>query len=221
MGATALLLNWKRSENLKLIINCIKSQSIDTEILLWNNNPNDKNFYDVDLQINSSKNLMCYPRWFMMNYAKYDHVFTLDDDLFFKDSDVLKDCVEYLENNPEIVLGMTGVILNDSKHYWRSMHVKKPTKKDISVDIIKGRFMMGHVKAFEDVILNISSFRPTIDTPKIEDDIYVSSFLEKRIIPKFLHDRFSELNTMGVGCYGTKEHHNMRIKYTDKFFNNR
>lgn len=93
MKATALLLNWKRSDNLKIIIESLHSQSIPIEIFLWNNNFEDKTQYDVNLQINSSENLMCYPRWFMGAYASSEYIFSLDDDLVFKDSKVVEDCV--------------------------------------------------------------------------------------------------------------------------------
>jgi len=62
--ATAVLLNWKRPDNLKELISSIRSQSVPIEILLWNNNPDDKTRYDVDIQVDSSTNLMCWPRWF-------------------------------------------------------------------------------------------------------------------------------------------------------------
>lgn len=51
--ATALLLNWKRPENIVKTIASMRAQTVPIEIWLWNNNPDDKTAYDVDMQINS------------------------------------------------------------------------------------------------------------------------------------------------------------------------
>ena len=59
MRITALLLNWKRQENILKVIQSIKDQSVDIDIWLWNNNPEDKTSYDVDVQVNSSSNFKC------------------------------------------------------------------------------------------------------------------------------------------------------------------
>jgi hypothetical protein len=217
---SALLLNWKRLENLIKVIESIRSQTIDVEILLWNNNPEDDTKYDVDVQINSSKNLMCYPRWFLMNYASGEYIFTLDDDLMFKDDSVLEDCVNFLKNK-NVLIGRHGVLLNEYNDYWESNHVKASPISNEEVDIIKGRFMMGDKKNFNSAKLLISEFdNITHKNPKIEDDIYMSSqFNGCKIIPKFLHDRFIELPTLGVGCWETPPHKKMRIDYSKKYHN--
>jgi GT2 family glycosyltransferase len=135
--ATALLLNWKRQENLKKVIESIRSQSVPIEIFLWNNNIDDRTQYDVDLQIHSNKNLMCWPRWFMANYASTEYVFSLDDDLIIKDEKVIEDCLEYANKN-QVSIGYTGVILDSSKDYWMSNHILHPKRSaDVVVDIIK------------------------------------------------------------------------------------
>ena len=48
---TAILLNWKRPENIVKTIKSIRDQSIPVKICLWNNNPDDKKNYDVDLPV--------------------------------------------------------------------------------------------------------------------------------------------------------------------------
>jgi hypothetical protein len=62
--ATALLSSYERQDNLSKIIDNLRKQSVDVDIFLWNNNPEDnpedKTEYPVELQINSSKNLMCW-----------------------------------------------------------------------------------------------------------------------------------------------------------------
>ena len=56
MRVTALLLNWKRQDNIVKVIQSIRDQSVKVDIWLWNNNSEDTTSYDVDVQINSSNN---------------------------------------------------------------------------------------------------------------------------------------------------------------------
>ena len=218
MKATALLLNWKRSDNLKIIIESLRSQSISIEIFLWNNNIEDNNKYNVDLQINSEKNLMCLPRWFMGTYASSEYIFSLDDDLIFNDSNVVEDCVNFIGDD-EIAIGKTGVILNEEKNYWESKHILNPDPhKNISVDIIKGRFLMCSKKHISKISLN-SPNNVHFTNPRIEDDIIVSSKFNNKQIPSFLYKRFKELPENGVSLYRNVNHRESRIQTTNKYFN--
>jgi hypothetical protein len=218
LKATALLLNWKRSDNLKIIIENLHSQSIPIEIFLWNNNIEDDNKYDVDLQINSEKNLMCLPRWFMGAYASSEYIFSLDDDLVFNDSKVVEDCINFIKEN-DVAIGKTGVILNDEKDYWKSKHILNPDpNNDISVDIIKGRFLMCSKKHISKILLNDLT-NVNILNPRIEDDIILSSKFNNKQIPSFLYKRFKELPENGASLYRNVNHRESRIQTTNKYFN--
>ena len=84
MKVTALLLNWKRQENIVKVIQSIRDQSIDIDIWLWNNNIEDNTSYDVDVQINSSNNFKCWPRWLVGSMVDEGFIFTLDDLTYLK-----------------------------------------------------------------------------------------------------------------------------------------
>lgn len=218
MKATALLLNWKRPDNLVKIINSLKSQSVSVEIFLWNNNIEDNNKYNVDLQINSDKNLMCLPRWFMGTYASSEYIFSLDDDLIFNDSNVVEDCVNFVKEN-DVAIGKTGVILNNERDYWKSKHVLNPDPhKNISVDIIKGQFLMCSKKHISKISLN-SLNNVHFTNPRIEDDIILSSIINNKQIPSFLHHRFKKLPNGGVSLHRSAGHNLSRKQTTDKYFN--
>jgi GT2 family glycosyltransferase len=210
---TVILLNWKRSENLKEIIKSLRSQSIPVEIFLWNNNKEDTFQYDVDLQINSSKNLVCWPRWFLSTYASNEHIAVMDDDIIMSDDNVLKDCLDYVKNK-DTAIGYTGVILNENKDYWKSRHVILPSMGDTKVDIIKGRFMFLN-KSF------ISNLKMTpkiiFDQHKIEDDIIISKELNEKIIPDFLRGRFTNL-TSNDALSNSRGHRERRSIVTEEMF---
>jgi hypothetical protein len=203
---TMLLLSWKRHDNIPTIIDSIKNQSIDTEIFLWNNDVENTARYDVDLQINSSKNLMCWTRWLMTAYATGDYICTLDDDLCFADENVLEDCVNYCIDN-DCSIGGFGAILDEEKEYFKSKHIvitKREISDDTCVDVIKGRFILAPADLLKN--LPLKPEQSGTDDPRIEDDIIVSSFLERKIIPKFLHGRLRELPLHGQGLMFQPEH---------------
>jgi hypothetical protein len=218
---TALLLNYKRPENINAIIENIKSQSIPINIFLWNNNNEDNKKYPVDLQINSSLNLMCSPRWLMSGYSESEYFFSLDDDLNFKDSKVIEDCVSYATNH-NCAIGYQGVVIGPSKQYWNSKHLGENhfspnINNDISVDIIKGRFIFCSKLQLRKI--NFSNYKKA-DNYRIEDDIIISSKIDNKIIPKFLYNRFVELPAPHA-LWSQPDHGQSREKSLIKYYLNK
>ena len=213
---TALLLNYKRKDNLLKIIQSLRSQSISVDIFLWNNNNTDYTEYDVDLQINSSKNLMCSPRWLLSCYATTDYVFSLDDDLILADKFVIEDCVRRMESLlSDTIIGYTGVSLNKTKDYWRSIHYRYPNKDiDINVDIIKGRFMF--MKRNFVSSINFTQFNKAANY-RIEDDIIISSKSNNKILPSYLYYRLIDLPDP-YALMNSYEHKKSRQDATNKYF---
>ncbi len=212
MSATAILLNWQRPENQKKVIASIRNQNRKVLIFLWNNNIKDTFEYDCDLRIDSDKNLFCLPRWLMSFFTKTDYIFTLDDDLMFKDKNVISDCIDYFEKNnlpDDTILGNYGVIFNQSKDYWHSDHVKD-VNKDVFVDVVKGRFMFLKKGLMNMGFVNCNSIRG--------DDIYVSSFSRHKIVPAFLKNRFKNLDQGDVALWKQADHKNARQEAVNNYF---
>ena len=208
---TAILLNWKRPENIVKTIKSIRDQSIPVKICLWNNNPDDKKNYDVDLQINSPNNFKCYPRWMMASLIETDYIFTLDDDLVLNDNNVIQDVLTFYEsiNINTAIVGYTGVILNQDKDYWTSEHLTEPKNEDIKVDIVKGRFMF----MSKSLINNM-----TLENEETCEDIKVSSYSNYKLIPSILKNRLSNLDELEVGLFGSSDHNLKRSIATKKYF---
>jgi glycosyltransferase involved in cell wall biosynthesis len=209
---TVILLNWKRPENLKEIILSIRSQTVPVEIFLWNNNKDDTFQYDVELQINSSKNLKCWPRWFLVNYSNCEYICIMDDDLIITDGNVFEECISYVKEH-DVSIGRHGIILNEDKSYWKSPHYS-PSDKDINVDILKGRFMF----STKNHLIGLEMFpKISFQDCRIEDDIIISSKLERKIIPSFLKDRFNEM-VENDALYHQLSHEEARTETTKKYF---
>jgi hypothetical protein len=213
MRITALLLNWKRQENILKVIQSIKDQSVDIDIWLWNNNPEDKTSYDVDVQVNSSSNFKCWPRWLIGSMVDDGYIFTLDDDIMFDRSDVIENCVKIYKELPKKlfpIIGYSGVILNESKDYWKSIHINKPNeRKDVKVDIIKGRFMFMNKNILNRVLLE--------NEPTCED-IKISSYSKYKILPSVIQNGLINLDEGLEALHASIEQRDKRTVAVKKYF---
>ncbi|MFT7231852.1 MAG: hypothetical protein ACI8TA_001065 [Cyclobacteriaceae bacterium] len=205
---TVLLMNYKRKLNLPIIIDSLKSQSVTCKIFLWNNSGEDYNDDRLDLIINSSKNLKCWPRWSMAAYAETEYIMSHDDDLCFNSSDALEKLIESHQKNekPGLAIGFNGVKLGDDLSYYPNKtqklirkvgikrgakHIKFP-KKDTFVDIIKGRMIFCKTKDLKMAPL----FQ---DHNENCDDIIISTALSKgmlkhHIVTSSLNKKINELS---------------------------
>lgn len=186
---TVLLLNWKRPEQLKQLIECVRAQSVKTEIFVWNNNSEDHTDFGVDLQINASKNLMCWPRWFMGVYASADVIAVIDDDILLRDDEVLRDCVE--EMAVSCALGYAGVGYG-VENYFSRRHFR-PDWLNQGVQILKGQFFVTHKYVLTELRLQPhAKLAMSLAGPSVEDDICVSAAIKVKTVPSFLKDRIIE-----------------------------
>jgi hypothetical protein len=159
--ATAVIINWQRQSNIDKIIDTLRSQSIKIKIILWHNGVEPIKQFQCDEYYISSRNHICWPRWFVASQSDTEFVFCLDDDICPIDSFIIEKIINYHEKlgKPRSITGIEGVHLerdcgyfpNYSKPWMRkavteelkgsSIHlgyVDSPTY----VDIIKGRFML-------------------------------------------------------------------------------
>ena len=188
---TVLLLNWKRPEQLKQLIEGVRAQSVKAEIFVWNNNPEDHTDFGVDLQINASKNLMCWPRWFMGVYASADVIAVIDDDILLRDEHVLRDCIENLGRDG--TLCYTGVLPGPQANYFERKHIRPAETENGRVCIPKGQFIVtnkwvlnrAHMAPHPDL-------QPTLAQPSVEDDVCMAAAMPRINVPSFLKDRIIE-----------------------------
>lgn len=210
--ATALLLNWKRPENIVKTIASIRAQTAPIEIWLWNNNPEDKTAYDVDMQINSPRNFFCWPRWLLGSMAETEFIFTLDDDLMFADEWVINDCISNMSETGDEIYGIEGVLLDPkfNKNYFESPHFKTDESFDAIVDIIKGRFMFMSRNFLSQVLLE--------NEPTCED-IKISSYCEGcPVVPSFLHNRLINLSEGDEALFAQPWQRERRQQAVEKYF---
>ncbi len=206
---TAILLNWKRPENLVEVIKSIRSQNIPIDIWLWDNS-NSEHKFDVDQRFQSSINLKCFPRWCLASMVQTEYFFVIDDDIMFTDGEVISDCIQYhkLIDIEDLILGQTGVILNKEMIYFNSEHFSN-VERSVGVDIVKGRFMF-----MKQSVMN----KVTMDASFTCDDIKISSQLNHKVLPAFLHNRFKDLQEGEEALFRTEGQRELRQLATKQFF---
>jgi len=114
---TALLLNYKRPGNIGKIIDGIKSQTIPTNIIIWDNS-NSISYTQcsiADVVIKSSKNFYCQPRWLMAGLVKTEYTFSQDDDFLITDKYLFERLIELSKQYPERIIGTKGKNFSEIK----------------------------------------------------------------------------------------------------------
>lgn len=232
---TVLLLNYKRRNNIDIILDSLKSQTLNCEIFLWNNSS--KIFTDnrVDWIINSSKNQFCWPRWFMGVYANNDFIMSMDDDITFTHNSALEElyneAIKYREKGRAI--GIEGVRIQNFNSYFSTrkqmrlnkLHIGNPNlhfitpKKIEKVDIIKGRLLLCVKEDLKEVPIN-TKFR------EFGDDIAMSFFLSKgkkehHIVTNKLNGKVKNLwGINGLMAQQSKENWGqIRLNVLNEYFN--
>ncbi len=190
---TIALMNFKRPENVEVIVNSLRSQTVPCQIFLWDNAQEHTQLAGIDWVVRSSQNAFCWPRFFMMAYAQTEFAMTLDDDLNLASDQSLEIILNELRNlkTPNEILGPEGVLLRPGSNYYpdyprplnrrsipvdypdSSVHLS-PGKVDFSVDIVKGRSMAMRTGALMDVAP--ISFGPE---NVFADDIGISAMMGK------------------------------------------
>ena len=191
---TVVLANWKRPENALKILDVLHSQSLRPDIWVWNNGE-ELRHPAIQLQIRSSENLACWPRWLLGSMASTEYLCIVDDDLIFTDPDVLRDLASALEQKPaRTIAGLFGMNLLPGKPYRDGEQVWPSPDTDLPADLIKGRCMMLRTDDLRSVHLQPRPERHVL----IGDDIIVSGALSggkprMHVVPGGFTNRYAEL----------------------------
>lgn len=205
MSVAALLLNWKRPQNMPKVIESIRNQTVPIEIMLWNNSPKPY----PGQTIHSTENFFCWPRWLMAGLTTTEYIFTLDDDLYLTDPKAIENCLSAIKEMPhDTVFGIAGVILNAEISYWKSQHTGQPGR----VDIVKGRFMFTRRKFVASIPLGHEYSGKA-------DDIFVSSRSTNKYILAALKNAYANIpDTESVCLSGRKGTRELREEAALKMF---
>jgi len=113
-SVTAIILSFKRPQNLERICTNLRKSGIVSEIIIWNNNPDLTIKSKRDVVINSSKNFKPFTRYAAVMLASNDTIIFQDDDLLCSPKDVVALHSEFTRNENRIY-GFFGRNLENSK----------------------------------------------------------------------------------------------------------
>jgi len=217
---TVMLLNYRRSENIGPIMDCLQAQTARPEIRIWNNGTpllfnrggTDLPIHQhevVSLSVRPSQNLLCFPRWWLASLADTEYVCSMDDDILLRDERVLEDAMAACrEECPDGIVGFFGATEVEGKGYkgWRHHN---GTSKGTRCDMIKGRFMLFRRELLGRVPLLV----PGLDHR--EDDIYLSLCISggkpgAHLVPARLGKRWTELPQRGTSMASEGGHYQRR-----------
>jgi len=221
---TIILLNHKRPQNIPIILEAIRNQTVKSTVFLWNNGDADVNSSLIDRYEQSEKNIGCMTRWELAMEATTPYVMSLDDDLCFEKDDVLESIVRCLGRQAaaDRIVGAFGrIIQKENQPYVDTIEVDdlyhKNLHKDTAVDFIKGRIM-----ALRTEILK-SRICPCDFEPFCEDDIIINGLLANRrrlyhLVPVVLRGAFRDLPGYSSGLTSRKDHYERRNATFKKYF---
>lgn len=230
---TVVLLNYKRPQNIPLILKAIRRQTVPANIFLWNNGIEDVNSSMVDRYERSERNVGCMARWKMVREAKTSYVMSLDDDICLNKDDVLERIILSLngQDKPNRIIGFYGARFTFIPSYTikteimcRSYDEKgkargigdtyeigtggRPiyAKRKFAIREEAVDVVYGRTMAFRKDLLD-----DIILPEEREDDIFLSAVFARKArrvhrIPSILNDAFYNLPDLGVGNRHKEEH---------------
>lgn len=108
VALTAVLLNWKRSANVELILDRWRAGDLVSEAFVWNNNPHDPfPAHPWATVINTNRDLGLYTRFLVAQLATRDCILIQDDDLLLPEESLSRMYAGWLQA-PEILHGVFG-----------------------------------------------------------------------------------------------------------------
>lgn len=205
---TVCLLNWRRPEHIRIVLDALAAQKPRPVIFLWNNSGQAFRHPAVDWQIDSSRNAQCLPRVWMAGWAETPFVCLHDDDLLpYKDEHVLADLVtaaSLLEEDQ--VVGPCGAILPPDRPYLPHKAVWCPGSTT-PVDLVKGRCLVART----DILRERLRLADVTIEDGIADDFVVCGRLAQcrrlhHVVPAGLASRYRNLPTGKEASFASPDH---------------
>lgn len=108
MKASAVLLSWRRPENLPALVAALRGSAAVGEVLVWNNNQAVPLALEGAEVIHAPTNLLLLPRLALGCLARWSSVLFVDDDLLLTPAQVDRLWASYLADGARRVFGAQG-----------------------------------------------------------------------------------------------------------------
>lgn len=231
---TAIVLHYNRQENIKRVMDGIRSQTVPCNIVVWDNSGNYPVGSGEDIVLKSEKNNFCLARYSLIPTIRTEHIFNTDDDLAINDRTLFEKFLEFSGRHPKAVIGWNGRKFHP-KINWEKAYsfpnlgfgggwVDFNPQENILCDVINFGVSFFPVSLFKGVPLDPYSgeFAVSENQFKHGDDIWISAVMEKygvekRVMPFNLKPVFEWLDE-GVGLSKQGGHMDRRDELCKRFF---
>lgn len=212
MRVTSIILTYNRQKNLPKIIDALKKQTVENDIIVWDNADNLEKIDGVTL-IRSSKNFICRPRFILCGLVNTDYIFNLDDDhLPVDDSLFDKLIAESKEYDDEFFIGWKAC-----KEYRR-----EPKADGLPADLVNTGVSFYHSKLANRLLMNpyrgSNKFKMTEDEYKYADDHWVSAQMGQCRTSLILDNGVMKIDDCGHGLSMEGKHIPIRQTIARRFW---
>jgi GT2 family glycosyltransferase len=115
-GITAVLVSYKREQNLTNILSSLRATGAVSQIILWNNDPETHLVGGPDVTvINSTVNFKAYARYAAAMLAANDHILFQDDDIVLE-PEIFEALHRALRDQPARIYGIAGRNLDEGRY---------------------------------------------------------------------------------------------------------
>lgn len=216
---TTILLNYRRPQNLPLLIEALKEQAVSSAIMVINNHGESRCFAGADRDVHIPWNAGCFARLAFLPWVRTPWVAFMDDDALPADPNFMSDALTIAEGRPiRAITGAFGRWLGTHPpHYHGQPDVTGRTP------IIKGRFMLFRRQAVGLLHVPCLPIEDDADYLIRCDDLYLSLELGRgnpiHWADEGLQDRIEDLPGEEVGLDTHPSHYLIRERFCAYYVN--
>lgn len=212
---TSIILHYNRQNNIMPIVNAIKEQTIESDIIIWDNSNDLVEIPGVAL-IKSSKNFICRPRFILCGLVQTSYIFNQDDDHIIKDKSLFEKLIDdSTKRNNTVFYGWPA-----RKQYIDNKYSKEP--EDKITDFVNTGISFFPTELSNYIKMNPyfcdESFIMTEQEYKYADDHWISAQMLFKLDSKILYDGMDKLSDCGHGLSRDQEHISIREEMSKRFF---
>jgi glycosyltransferase involved in cell wall biosynthesis len=192
MLVTSIILTYKRSKNIPKIVEALKRQTVENDIIIWDNGNELDYIQDVTL-IKSSRNFVCRPRFLLCGLVQSDYIFNIDDDHIPTDNKLLEMLIDESKlNNDAYFIG------------WKATmdYNREPKADGKGADLVNTGVSFFPTRLSNSLYMNPYKndfMEMTEEEYKYADDHWVSKQMPLKKTSLVLDSCVGKLNDFGIG----------------------
>ena len=223
---TSIILHYKRPDNISRWMEGIKHQTVESEIIVWDQSGEYREGSGEDVLIKSNKNFHCLPRVLCGGLASHEWIWNQDDDMAINDKFLFEKLIEEGSKYPDHVIGWNGRDLslcnNWDKPYWQPeggfIDAVDSIREGLKVDLINFGVSFYKKNLINELAINpFEKFGITKDEYKYADDIIASRQWKNKRTVDFLMKSLDRLDE-GEALSKQSGHMPARDKWTINLF---